>query len=531
MLNSLKGTPTFLLGTLALTLLFVVSGFDCDCNKSVGPESEEVNTLPTLEEMKSSVSVAVNDAAKGSPISLSGNDDVILKITGASSNLIYNTMNEKKSLFSGKKGVFSFYVKASTFPVTLTLVSQSEGYITSGKTVDVGLGSNMFTIEMVKINEPPQSVAVVEEKITTDTNGEIQNSITIETPKKSATSGKTIVEIPAQTIIRDENGSPLTGNINTVVTYHDNLDEEALSTFPGGFSVDENTQGEAQQGILVSGGFTAVEMTDDEGKKAENFSKPVSVTMEIPASTLNPDTKTSIQNGDTIPVWSYDDETGKWSFETKTVISGPLSNGNFEATMLVTHLSYWNLDWLEFTCEYSDIILQGGEGYNLRLVSTMPNGGYIRDFYTNGESTLHLTRFGESTIKVYYGDSKVGSITPSSIICRGTVTVPINIPSELKPMPVTVIVYNQCNENRSVSKEAQGNIVEYFDSSDMLVASKMTDTDGYSAITLPDGTYRMTTHGRLAGDTTITFTFDGKPLRLDVFLTTDCKDVTGSFGE
>ncbi|MCD4746389.1 MAG: hypothetical protein K8R58_08825, partial [Bacteroidales bacterium] len=66
--------------------------------------------------------------------------------------------------------------------------------------------------------------------------------------------------------------------------------------------------------------------------------------MDIPDNTYNPQTHTTVQDGDEIPLWSYEETTGEWSYEkTGTIIWN--NKGKFEIKSELSHLSYWNWDW------------------------------------------------------------------------------------------------------------------------------------------------------------------------------------------
>ena len=50
--------------------------------------------------------------------------------------------------------------------------------------------------------------------------------------------------------------------------------------------------------------------------------------------------------GDEVPIWSYDEDTGKWSYEKVGIVQDlDLSDGLYDVVYSLNHLSYWNLDW------------------------------------------------------------------------------------------------------------------------------------------------------------------------------------------
>ncbi len=66
--------------------------------------------------------------------------------------------------------------------------------------------------------------------------------------------------------------------------------------------------------------------------------------MNVPDETYNPDKTTGVADGDTLPVWSYNVETGEWLYETSDTVK-MTNKGTYEVVTDMWHLSYWNWDW------------------------------------------------------------------------------------------------------------------------------------------------------------------------------------------
>ncbi|MCO7188059.1 MULTISPECIES: hypothetical protein [unclassified Pseudoalteromonas] len=162
--------------------------------------------------------------------------------------------------------------------------------------------------------------------------------------------------------------------------------ESSLDAFPGGLGLtvaeDEAT---SREGSFSTGGFVAIELVDENGTKVDNFADgDIKVAMKIDKNTSNTCPMTfdgdasdaaavkaaaeaadgMFKNGvctqaaaprqiavnDIFPVWSYDEDAGKWSFESYGVVK---ADENAEATthnvaVSVNHLSYWNLDFFTY---------------------------------------------------------------------------------------------------------------------------------------------------------------------------------------
>ncbi len=131
------------------------------------------------------------------------------------------------------------------------------------------------------------------------------------------------------------------------------MNEQSLSAFPGGFVVSTQNEDAREEGIFTTAGFVAVDMSVN-NTPVEQFDGDVSIDIDIPAGTMNPETGQPVQPGDVIPLYSYDEDTGEWTFERDVTIPSNGSGlakghpGNYRVTIdNITHLSYWNLDWFD----------------------------------------------------------------------------------------------------------------------------------------------------------------------------------------
>ncbi|MCG7563832.1 hypothetical protein [Pseudoalteromonas sp. McH1-42] len=167
--------------------------------------------------------------------------------------------------------------------------------------------------------------------------------------------------------------------------------DSSLDAFPGGLALtvaeDPNDEaGTAREGSFTTGGFVAIELVDENGTKVDNFGDgAIKVAMKIDKNTVNTCPMTyagedlsaeavaavaqadgtglfangvctqavatrKVQANDIFPVWSYNENLGKWSFESYGVVK-PDADENattFDVAVSVNHLSYWNLDFFTY---------------------------------------------------------------------------------------------------------------------------------------------------------------------------------------
>lgn len=190
-------------------------------------------------------------------------------------------------------------------------------------------------------------IKVEETTFTTNANG------TTAAPLNIATSNmpeNTKVTLPANTVLRDKDGNPVTGTVTATMVSFNATDTNALSNFPGGLAFTnarDSAGNNAGGGTFTTFGFISLSMSAG-GKEIKSFSQPLDVSVEV-----SPDIKRDIdpanparatQVGDVIPIWSMNDSTTEWQAETAAqVVLDPVT-GKMKANFKQTHLSWWNLD-------------------------------------------------------------------------------------------------------------------------------------------------------------------------------------------
>ena len=215
----------------------------------------------------------------------------------------------------------------------------------------------------------------------------------------------TRVLVRQNTTVRSADGTELNDFLTLTVAHFDSADAQALTAFPGGFDVsvdnvedinvlsNEGTMPDANGSIVFqSAGFTAIEMFDSNGVKADKFEGTgIEITMDIPPQTINPETGNLIAVGDIIPVWSFDTDTASWEFEGSAPAQDD-GNGGLEVSYFADHLSYWNLDYYYTETCAPDINLEVTEGdrvaidplLQVQLMATDSSQGWASTGFNSG---------------------------------------------------------------------------------------------------------------------------------------------------
>ncbi len=354
------------LGRILVLTALVATTLNFTACRKLFDATDDLKLVIDFNLVETTVDVVLFDAATNQQIGRSGDASVNLRITGTDRNAVMDItgMQPQSLTFQSQRGFASLalvpnaqYNPTVLNPVRFNVVAQLEGYIsTSEHIVLTSTGRNVVRINMVSIDNPPSGVTINRQSgVGNLIEGAVQDEIRIGAPTDVAR-----LSIPQGTVMRDSNGTPLSGPLDILVAHFDNTNDEAMAAFPGGLMTNvQLTDGSDADGLFYSAGLVAIEITDGSGRVASTFENfTVDLTAIVSPQTFNPETGTLVAAGDQIPVWSYDENTGQWTEESMATFVNV--NGVLEVSAALSHLSYYNFDWFwgEWCYEGSSFLFQ-----------------------------------------------------------------------------------------------------------------------------------------------------------------------------
>ena len=164
--------------------------------------------------------------------------------------------------------------------------------------------------------------------------------------------------------MQDANKQPISAtSLKTTIVYYGTTDVDALKAVAP-IMIAVNPVGPSNTPItgnvsFITAGAVSINMTA--GTTAvKNFSKAISAEIEINPALINPNTGVAIKAGDAIPVWSLNEETGQWTYETSTTVIS--AGGKLVARININHLSTWALNfYTTTTCPFTVTINLGAD--------------------------------------------------------------------------------------------------------------------------------------------------------------------------
>ena len=289
--------------------------------------------------------------------------------------------------------------------------------------------------------------------------------------------GEASVTFPANVKATNAAGTPIntTGGVTVSVTKYANNEATALSAFPGGFAPSVvapasaiGAGATADTGAFISGGFAQFNVTDNAtGQALKTFDAPLTLKIDLPKGSKNL-AGVDIVAGNTYPIWSFDQDTGKWVFETDGTVKEktPVDPKNFEVEFTSTHLSYWNLDFYGSTCT-GNVAITGRPTGDTRPLTIELVGVVGQRFWRSGtisDSQLGLALYPQGTlVNITVKDSKnnvVGTKTNMNLCATGQ-TVAVTLPT-VTFAPLTVNLTESCRDGVS-GKRATPAMVYFYD--------------------------------------------------------------------
>lgn len=427
----------FLWGII-MVMMFALVYTRCNITDPVKNIALVFNTLS----IGTTASVNFVDAATGQSIQ----SPVKLSFTGPNANQIVTTLDEPITSTSTQAGALEFGVSSSVTPTTqnpvkVTLVASSSGYqAASYPLVISSTGSHPVTIAMVKTSAPPQGTSTAPSTpIQTSSGGQTSTTTTVQTTEESTTGGSAAITLPSGTTIEDADGNPLTGSLTVDVTYFSN-NQSANGALPTGLSVGvTNQDGSTGSGFIQAAGFASFTITGQSGQLAKSFSTPVTLSFTIPGSTINPTTNAQIMNGDTIPVYSFDETSQTWKFETNGTAAGPNAKGKFTVTFQASHLSSWTAAWIAAgaqTCTNNFTVNIVGSYSSLRVIALLGGKDLAYSVVLNGNKSsytinnLTVPKGVPVSIQAYTQlqcpDALAGSVTIPDLCATNTISLDVS---------------------------------------------------------------------------------------------------------
>lgn len=426
---------------------------------------EDIQINVSTDIIEFSTLLEVQDG-NGNPVS-----NVTVEIAGADASAIYNLAGKKE--FSLDEGVIGLGVHPDFEPtasssVEFNVILSGSGIVTQVVPITIVEGQtySVKTVTVLSENSLPVGVSFETPQVTL-TENQTAGETTLSTTNDNQSNNRVDVKLPDGTSFQDESGNTLTGStLTSVLVNLDPSKESALSVFPGGSLTTNNVIAEGQTNASA-GTFVPAAVINFElrlgNTQVRNFSKPITLAMQLDPDYINVNTGSRLQAGETLGVYSYHVGTAQWKFEKNVVVEN--IGGRMIANFETDHLTWYmvgayvsacpspvalNLDapWMEDGMTYPLKVeaLLGGKVINSIQVSATSQNKTVR------LSNLPLSTSGVS-IRVSTLDGQfltpIAGVSLPGNSCNTTHNITISQPAATAPK-VTLQLYVRCPGNSDV---------------------------------------------------------------------------------
>ncbi len=241
----------------------------------------------------------------------------------------------------------------------LKVQAKAEGYVDTGTSALLEAVNGSYELEISMLKDQSGLVAngvmVTKENISGQVEaGTVTSNITATaTPYFGQPGGN--VEIPAGVYMTDANGNAIDGAEITLATLNLRQDEArtSLPDFNNSVAnledlISDGVISEAESLDVVPLTYTTINVTDNQGNKVKQFSSDIEITLQLAVG--SGDVAGNVfQPGDQLPIYSYDENTGRVRYEQQAVVEdlNPL-DGMYDVRAQTNHLTgYGVAQWYD----------------------------------------------------------------------------------------------------------------------------------------------------------------------------------------
>jgi hypothetical protein len=492
-------------------------------------------------------------------------------------------------------GLISFFVdRSAVLPVTIKAVgtTSTPNHISgSSRFAVTKSGTTFFTVTIVDMNNPsagvnpviaengvlgktdsllkvPVAMAVTATQVTIPSGTSLLNGTNSPLGLDSVTGVQLLDRKIVASLTTFASSSSSTPIIDPAVFSYDPQAENApdfilnpsdLENFPGGMNSAVTADGNS--GYFLTAGFVSVEVTDASGTQAKKIDNGGGFIMRIniPDGIVDPNTDLPVKEGDSIPIYTYDEKIMTWIPETTnggvgTVKSDPVTGGLY-VIHTTNHFSTWNLGWPitkpGSTCTGTIKLMNDAIALPLNLKATITptknssgntkvKNMLLTGFKPAGDNTITVVNTPNQHLDIVLTDTanKVIFSKSNYDLCKAPLTASYIAPVSKKAVPITLKVTEACRQNPDVSQVVPGTLTTasaYVNHKYTPVSYGMTNTNGvYVHNLVPGGPYVFSAFDRRTSkyvQAPNKVNVDkGHPQTVSIVIPVDCVPVSGSTG-
>lgn len=302
--------------SLVLIFALLISGPGC---KKFDLDTNDLTLSANLSIFRTMVNFTYFNAATGAPITLTPSTKLRIEVVSPVNGLIVNSgSGEFQTTFYSNYALCSFALNPYSVlpthekPISILVKTTLDKYMENYFTIDLAEERNYNQeIKLINLVEPPVGVIIEDHKNAGKTSGSGETKEPINIGTKDSTVSVTIEQ---GTILRDESGQPLSGNVSVEMMTVDVSTPEGILNVPA-LSQPLRTEDGTLSALFNPVAYSRVQITDDAGHKAATVTgKDMVITTSLNPTIMNPRTRKPVTEGDLVPCYYFNGREGSWKF-------------------------------------------------------------------------------------------------------------------------------------------------------------------------------------------------------------------------
>ncbi len=338
-------------------------------------------------------------------------EDLSITVLGEDRDKVYSVLGEKSlsldtNLDDPAVGILQLGVRkieepTPEEPVDFTLKFEAEGYETLYRSFSLVEGENrLMTLKMRQHDREMDGVATRASQFDVSSQGAAEEVSFASSPTQRAELVE--VQVPSGTLVYDQEGVMLTGEVNVMMKHYDLYNGNAANAVPGGQLARHvrDLDGEYIGNVPVKSiaAYSLDMFVDD--KEVKTFSEPIDVTFHISENIINPQTYQPYQEGDEVSVLSFDEEEAEWQVEMTAQVTRD-AYGDLVVNYRQPHLSTWLLTSSFSFCRFARLDIVSG------ISESDPQRFYFAEFVRIVDNEVTDEVIGEPEFFRFYNGEQI----------------------------------------------------------------------------------------------------------------------------
>lgn len=346
-------------------------------------------------------------------------------------------------------------------PFRFSVVAEAPDYLTVIQPfVLTDLSRQTRFLRWINLLKPPPTLAAARSGGQANNNGLVTSAFRTTTTQLGKDADQATVTVPANTRLINRDGLAVDGDL-TLAVIHTNARSDAAASYIPGNGVMWNVFGRnggpslGNVRVLSLAGSVTMQVYNGKYDLVTTASGPISWAMDLNPNTYNLETRRTIRENDSIPLYSYDDFTYRWQEEAPGVVRRNPQTNRLEYQANARIIGTYVVGWPESICDVGPVfVVKSGladvdVNYLCKLID-VNNGQQVASFYANvnnGQSIQIYNQSKNKRLKVLVYDendawgkgAKGGLIGESApgLTCDKT-PIPLNLTTLPVPPRVTV---------------------------------------------------------------------------------------------